>query len=995
MSEALSFRVSVFAFLFALSASAAGLDSSVLPAKSAPKNQERTRPAKSNERPPSIKLDDESKLRNAIDSLTLIIKKTPAGLGRNKLILNRAKTELQLVQSRLLKSKALLHDSYEKNLIARVRNDAEFVDKDQASTLQMRAQAYFLEGLCADDTNDIDRAIEYFKQSIALDPKSADSGWMGFYIAEQYFEEKKYRESIETYRSFYARWNGKTQKLVLYKMGWAYINIDRIDEAEKYFTVIIRVGAHDEVEKDALRDLAYISGKFKTDKDIIQLADRTFRTDADKVAFYSAVYDQQETQGMVSNRSTIFAKILETEKDPVQRIKFKIRGLSSLQRGYASVTPYEAFLEVRKMIDNESLTAASPQFGVFGANLNEEAQRLIRAYVDTFSGKAQTPEKLTREQMGTSLRLLFATYDQYFPKDPVRVPILSLWLDVCVDLKDWSCINQVGLEIAGDIPDEKTRPALRSRAEIERLAALDELTKSDASKYRSDLIKAAEHFVATSPQSPRWEGVANRLADLYVEDKKFVPATDLLNRIYQTIPSQKSFYRLQWVRFSQENYKELLADKRNATLKDAPDPRLAELYRESALKMALKARADGNLADYSAQIQNFIAFNNDPKKTLVARRDFFGFLIERGDMDGATRALAALPPQERCSKDYDDLLNDLCVKKLRAGDFKDIPELLPAPQCAHGDFQSYRMVALIGVAGKPDPSLLLALPPVKRSYFLSVLALAQPKFVISFFDDHGPKNETERAAQQIAVRLVRGRWDEAPVKVSTKPLFSERKIQELVFPKASDKHFTAKLKFIVESVPLIRKWTIKGMKGRTPEVQIRMLSAAEGFEKKVAGLILNSPIPPGLSEEQLKEYRAGLSGMAKGYTDQAAEYAKLAAAEQKVIDDGVKHEQDLIIPVPAQSKWAWPKSMSDSVAKPIWTLVEKTNSAGALLIADLNRDHMLKDDHDYFAARAGVLLYGNRTLKEAEFQVMQRYVLDELKAQKMDDVIQQWRGPQK
>lgn len=953
--------------------------------------------------PPRLTVGDEKKLKNSISGFSVIIARTPPGVVRDKLILDRAQTYLSLAQTKVLSAKTekvgLTQEV--KDLVKYSQIDAMSVYQEPPTNNAARALACFYLGLGSDFTNQVDMATKWFRESLKLDPNSVNAGWMGFYIAESLFEDRKFREAIEHYRYYYKYWNARTQRLVNYKLAWAYINIDQTMQAQSYFVFLIRQSVHDDIESDAQKDLAFLLTKFRTEDQILEVTNTVFRTDEEKLVFLRLVFDQQEAQGLITGRSKIFAMLQETEHDPVQKIKLKIRALNTLAHGYVSAAYYNSFLDIQRTVEKEGLKPRTPEFEPINAPLSSESEHIIRTYVDTFSGKIKTPEKTPHAEIGSELKSLFSFYDRFFPDSALRESIFSLWLDVCLDLKDWVCVNQVTLEVDAD----KRLQRISARAQLERLGALEQLVKTDPKKYTPELLTAATAFVKNHHESPSWLQVAKRLVELQMEQKNALDAIELMDRIFIKEPNQTNFYRLQWARFSNEAYENILSDTRGKSLKEKPDPKLADIYRESSLKMAMNARKSGDKDKYASQIQTFMKLTDDPKKKAIARHDYVTFLLEKGEKEKVSAILVSLDPVSRCSADYAAITHDFSIAALKNADFKKVLELIPAGDCGSSqDLLYLRFLAEISSTPGLDYAKVQALAGTNRDYVLSLLGLTQPATAIAFFRKYPPATPQERAVALISLRLTKGSWNfkatakerqwlqdltPTPLAESAPAFPVEEKMAALSYPKAGSKKFSKKyskeLTSIVKSIPAIRESIAATLQGQPPEVQYRILQAATTMESSVADAILNSPIPTELTEDQLPQYKAGIANLAKGYQDQAAEDKKLSDLAKKVIDEAHAKVESELLGVPDIKNWPWPSKLGDKPGAGLQALLETRLATAQLIVADVNREDLLKSETDYYLVRTGILLFGMPS------PVMQKYLFQELTEHHQEDVLKKWK----
>jgi tetratricopeptide (TPR) repeat protein len=320
---------------------------------------------------------------------------------------------------------------------------------------------------------------------------------------------------------------------------------------------------------------------------------------------------------------------------------------------------------IKDFMIKEGLEGGKKNFETVKGSLDLEAQNIIRSFLETFAGRTKTPEKLTRDQIGTYLKDLFAFYETHFQDSKPYVTILKFWMDVCFETSDWKCVDASAEKL---ISREDTKKGHEKYA-LDQIVALDRLNTGDPKEYEKRFISKIEKFIETYPTSQQWVELAKKLGQLYVKNKDSDKAIKLFEKVFLKEQSADSLYRLQWARFEAEKYQEVIDEKRQP--KGPTDIRIRDLQRESALKLAIEARKDDNFERYSKVIKYFLSLDPPADKATTARRDYFNYMLEKNHVAALTAELVSLPPQQRFSKSYTDILERTWVKAMRQAKYKE------------------------------------------------------------------------------------------------------------------------------------------------------------------------------------------------------------------------------------------------------------------------------------------------------------------------------------
>jgi hypothetical protein len=758
------------------------------------------------------------------------------------------------------------------------------------------------------------------------------------------------------------------------------------------FAALIRTYATEEIAKDARRDLAFIMARFTSEDEILGRSEHLFPKPSDRLEFLRIVEGNREQQGKSSVDSKILQRIIDLEVDPIRKVQVYLGLLSVVHKEYASATHINVFGRIQAILDNAKVQPLSKQISPVEKLLDEETQKLARAYIDTFSGKAINPEKISKPTLSQDLKSIFAFYTYYFPKSQYSSTIYRIWMDVCADSEDWSCVVSLNQKVQSGAGLE----ALREKSSLTQIVALEALMKKDRKTYHPQLEQALDGFIKSYPKSTSWLRTAKRRVDLRFDDKQYEQALPVLDQILVLEPNEENMYRAQWARFQVHKFEEVTAhlqDSKYATLSNSQ--RLQALKREALLETAKSARERGDASVYKNSIQQFISNSSDATKTKIARQDLLRFDLEKGLYPEAAAELLKISPTDRVAPEFKDSFETLVTYHLKRGEFQKSNELFKGvPEKTLDPSLLFAFtLSKLGAGDSIKRADLERLPATQQSYIITLLCLTQPKVLVSWFKQNPPRKDEDRRIALLSTRLDRGSWNFAPTReegiwfkgllnepVKDAPLTSvERKIQALSYPTAKTKgtKYDQAVQSLVVSTRTIREQVPKDIQGKTSEVQRRVFKAARMNEEKLAQLILSSPTPAGLSAEQEAQYHAGLQDLSKEFSDQAIEFGKLETAAENAIKQAELEENARMLPALKADKWSWP-----SAPEPwIENLVKAHNSIGALVVLDLRRKEWFSKDDVYYFYRTGVLL------NASDGEVMRRYLYEELTAAKQDGVI--------
>ncbi|MCM2323818.1 MAG: hypothetical protein NDJ90_11215, partial [Oligoflexia bacterium] len=796
-----------------------------------------------------------------IKSLTQLLKTTPVGIARTRLILNRAAAMNLYVRQTLLQSNRLKADQKERSWLNAAIRDATEARSAQHKEADTILRAHSIIGLSQLYLDQPRQARENFLEVLKMNPRAENAGWIGLFLAEDFFEEGKYADAANYYRTYYQKMSQQQREQALYKLAWCYINLHNEKKAEDLFVYLIKSNAGSGIAKDSSRDLAYLITHKRNPGDLIRTTETVFKRVEDRIEFLNHARANLEAQEAVELHSRVVERLLELETNNENKLQLLLANLRVTRKLYASRQHMAAFLKLVDFMNASKIGPTSREFVSVQPVVDNELRFLMKGYVDCFAQRAKTPENITRVELGNSMKRQFGFYIEYFPESKLRPSAVNLWLDVCVDLKDWPCVDRAAELV---LNERETLAPYIGRAYLDQLAALEALARSTKEAgVREDLkarrLKRMKEFVLGFEKSPQWIRVARLYTEVLAEKGEHAETISLLDRIYQKEPDPDGFFRLQWARYKATEYAAVLDDKR---LKGKPEPRLVELWRESALALAMASRKNKEDDAYRSNIKRFLGLNPDERKADVARQDFMQFLVEKESWNELVSELMALPEAKRESKAFAPAVQRAWQASVEQGRFREAT-LLSTSKSKRVDREMLnRRITVQLIKGQvPSQDDLNRLSSAQREYILGLLAVAKPAAAVSILKASPPRNRQEKDILALSVRMRAGQWDlfrtperekllgaRFPFKVpeSTAQLPCEKKINRLPFPtmQMKGKRLAAVTQELIVGTRRVRLSVSKEIAGKELARQLRAVEAARDLEKKVAEVVLASPAPP-------------------------------------------------------------------------------------------------------------------------------------------------------
>ncbi|MBI4925532.1 MAG: tetratricopeptide repeat protein, partial [Bdellovibrio sp.] len=950
----------------------------------------------------SAKQQNVEELIKVVDSYTVIINRTKPGVLRNQYVQMRVKAEITLGQVLILENKKSKKGDIERYLTEAKKDALGLLSGDP----QFKSKSYYLAGLSSVYLDQYDEASRYFSKALEIDSHSPFAPWMGFFLAEEYFEKDRYKESISLYKKYLNDAEPALRQIGLYKIAWAYASLGDTNTAKDLFLEVTHNQPGSDLAKDAVRDLAFIVTKNKIEKEIIDFADENFGEAQMTYEFLRQVYFQRKLEGLLVPNSMVLKRLLDLEQDIGEKIKYLTQAIHSLRRAYASQETYNLFLQIISLLDENKITAKTDKFNDIKADLELAMQNLMKSFIDTFSGRVKAPENISKANLGDNLKDMFSFFIVYFPKSPLKKTVYQLWLEVCMDLEDYESTILVADKA---LEESSMPPEFRTELLLEKIAAYEKLYAKDNFTYFKSFVANLELFHKNYIEHKFWMKISKRLASIYLDNKHYSLALPVFEKIYSKEPTFEVLYPILFSVFSLKQYIKVLSDNRIKDLRNIRDEKILALYRESALKQAELEKEKRNTQAYSKWIQIFLTFQNDPAKIKIVKLDKLSYYHETKAWDLVSQELLTTAPNERYFGDYKFYVQNYCVHGLKQGDFKSVYELisqiknfrkeLPALLV---DYGGYYLLSELSYRRSVNLEILSQIPQENREYILSLLSFYDPKKVLEYFHMKQPKNTSENTIALLALRMDKNMWDFTPssgegilvaqalplsMKVYPKTVY-EKRIENIVFPNAhkGSGQYEKVLQVLVEQTRSLRQVLGDELKDKTLEVKYRVISASQKLEQNTALAIQNAPLPRGLATEQIPKYKDELLQVSKEFLDQAEEVKKLNTQVYQAIQNEKQKENLRTINEPDLERWPWPFKKLHAETSVIYLLIKNKQFLQALILTDFLKKEHIENDNDYYLIRTGILLSSVKT------SVMRRYLYEELIAYEKESVIETWKG---
>lgn len=907
-----------------------------------------------------------------------------------KLLLSEAGTHLALARQYRAKGKRLTSTEKrnEQDASRRVVARMSSLTPDEKLPATIRSRAAYYAGLALLNMNLESEAQRHFRQSIEIDPSATHSQALSLFLAEQAFEQDRYQDSLEIFKTHFKKYNESQKALAIYKMAWCYLNLNNLPQAEKNFLSIAGKDAAGPFGYDALKDLAYVVTLQRNESDIVQFAREHFKDDKSKQSeFLMLVYSNFQAQSGTKRKPELLAELGRIEKDPVKRIRILINTLKGTQREYAANEAYQEFATLRDETEKTGWKSGLNGWEDMAIELEQELFHLIKAHVDTLSGKIKTQDNLESSLVADRLTQILAFHISYYPKSREREGSYLLWMKACEEQKKYRCAFDAANRA---LEDAKSTASLRRIAQLSRLRALDNLLSENPS-LKPQLRQSLEQYLSERKPDADWLAIAKRLSSILNDDKKFSESIPWLEKIHHKEQSTESFYRLQFARFQAEDFAAVArANFKLGTDRNSQEAR--SLMRESHLKLAQKNLVGDRFEDYAQNLIEFLKTNPEADKADAARRSLVDQYLDRRMLDQASSELLRVDSSHRM-RAYGPQVQSLAQLLMKKGEFAKVATLTldwaKSPQKSALELAwAAAMVAQNPVSG------IKVQDPKAREYIFGIWALTHPNTLIEDVQKTNPRSETEKKLLLLALQVSQKRLDPTvppKLKAALKGIYEPRsaapparslaEFTKIIYPSAKTNRakYESLAQAAAEKVRSLRGRVVKDIDGRASAEQIEILRAAKMAEDRVADVLIKAPLPEGLSKDQISEYKTGIAELAAEFSKQGEEYRKLSLGLEKSasVAGGA-----VLLRFPSLDRWPAFRGEAGVVLE---SLVRKHKSAAALICLDQWKADKSITSEMYFEMRSRILF------SQAANPALSRYIANEFAELGQRNLLDKWK----
>lgn len=943
------------------------------------------------------------KTKALIKSLDLIVDQLPSGVNRTQIVLNRAAARIKYARAVILNSKEMSVPEDAKAKLTGAIQDCDQILTSGERRPDALWKAHDSKGLALLYLNNTSAASASFIEALKLRPPPERAGKIALIIAEDLFERGLYAEAAEYYSKYAPNMASKWRELAIYKLAWCNINLNRPEEAEKRFSSLLGTLSVSGVSKDAIRDLAFMATHQKNVPENLKRMETTLIPPALVPVFLAEVRPNLEAAGMASVHAQTVERLLQGEKNPEKRLEFVLADIRVQRRPEASLEHLGAFNRLGQALKPLKKNDGDPLLFKFKGDIENEFHLILKSFLDTFAGRMRLDPSLTKEQVAGALKEFFALYQRFYPGNKNIQQIMTLWLDLCSMTKDYACTHQATEVVIGD--PSHLQP-LSERSYLEQIAAIENIALKEQgnSSWQEKRKKRIREFVSRFPESKQWLKVAQVHSQIEIDSGREKATLPLLDSIVQRSLTDDNFYRLQFARHKTGFHEAVISDERGRNFIQSGS-KVIELYRESALALALKAKSLKDLEGYRRSLGQFYGFCTDQDKRIIARLDFLNFLIVGNKRLEAIEELTQTPAPDCTRKELDPLRSELWLWAIEDGELETALNLakISQAQLKTPDWNLRSELSRRFLGYQPEPSMLRALSPQERTQVLEIMALTRPDLAIAYGKTlkkadtdqdriilalaHRVHNDQKQLKRTPELETLLGKTypfaegDDAP-RLPVELEISRIKIPDL---KRVSVNKQAKLaQTTIAQVQNSRNSVVEGIRNVLQVQKVRTLNLAAELETATARMLLESPLPKNLTPAQADEYKSGIAAAAKEFEEQSSRYRNLIMEIKKGLEQESARLEARSLPSISDRAWPWPNSWSREFRN-IKKLHEEGKTSGALWLLEFHRSSKLKESSDYFLLRTGVLL-GSKSTNAA----LRAHLLNELEANGQDRIIALW-----
>ncbi len=949
-----------------------------------------------------ISKQENDRLLIRIQSLTKLIEiKKDANIMQLRTA--RGTSYYQLSRFQRLKSKDLSQQSKQQSeqYLKSAKSDFEFLLNSGKQSAAQQSYSYYLMGLTYFDLNQYPEGDASLRKAISANPNAPYVFGILTYFADQDAENGRYDVALVQYKKLLSEAEPKEKQSLYRKIYSIYLEQENYKEAEKLALFFLKAKSNVEQRKDDIANLALIDANLYEDAQALEQLQSFKWAPLDQLSFLKNYLLADKNIRRKKFSIPVAEKVLSLEGLSLERIKLRLQLCQDYRRDVLD-TLYEKqvqalIAEIKNLSPQDMVEVKKVLLLDLIANFNNYVSLSAALFSEKIRAEQESAQlSLSTAQRGRILINFINWYDGSF-KLTNRLELYRLLVDIQASLKEPSEMLVLSKKIIGD-PELKE---MTDELYLERLIALEELYKKEPTKYRKSLLQTLKICVSKRGYE-NWKDFANRYVAFLIEDKSYVEAIPLLKEILKVQKSEDALYRLLLAQFQTKNYSEVVSYVVPSEFKSS---RIIDMQRESHLIMAQGLVAEKNkksgLVDkknfvaYEKSIREFLKLNQDPAKELLVIQNYLNNVSQLGDKKKMAQELLALDVSTRFTPPIDNYVKPLMDECFQDFKFPCVLAFIGEKRETNNEsLNSLRRLSYLAMEKISNAFSGENINPDQRSYMLGLLALQSKSYIedlvkggkqkdkflheLSFLENKIRKCEPPFSYNADEIKKYADLIPEEALPQPLRP--SEIAMDGFKFPQSKklSKKSVAEMTKLTEKVKSNRELITKDIAAAIVTVKQRILQKASSTEIKMANMILQAPLPDGLTPEEQVEYKSGIAGVAGDFSNQAQEFKKLESFVAQQIKE--KSEKDKIPSLKCDpSDWPWPKSAALQKLK---ASIPNQSLISLLVVLDYLKSTQEIAASDYWMVRTGILVSKNKCSS------LREYIYRELKAEKQDGVLQ-------
>lgn len=858
---------------------------------------------------------------------------------------------------------------------------------------------YNIKGLLSYEMDKADETVTYFLKSIELNPNNAQAEVMAIFIGEYYFDQEKYNDAIKYYQLFYKKMNNSQKALCDYKIAWSYLNLREIQKAELQFVKIIREGLDKGTTEDSYKDLSFILTQNKDEQSVISKVN-SFTSDTalkGRIYYYCLLFYLQNSKGQP--RDNLFREVMAVQKDSYEQLKLLALKVSFEKRDIPTKGLTLALDNFAAKVKAVPPDVKTKYFKTDALQLEEDSEYNIRLHIDAYTGRLKSEAGLTKTQLGEQSIRHIKTHLEWFPATKKRSILTHLWIDTCVDLKNSVCLFELENKYKAESKAPEAFEFLK-KIQIEILALYDAAYEKDPAKHTVAFMNRLKQIIEQFPNDPIAQKSQKRLFGIYFAAKKFNEALPMAEQIFKVEKNTESAQKVLLTLFELGKFDIILNDPVYFPFNT---PEIMDIRREASLKSAMINADKGHFSNYETDIKTYLATKPSEDKAIVVYVDYFKKLIEQNQFQKLDEEWKKLNPKFQGQKVFNSIKALFFDKTLSEGEFYKTNSFWTySEDQALNSKIIINKIALNFKLTPQDLKYFKQMDQDKKMYLYNILNYAYPTETIEILNSLKNLSPVEKKLLFTATLLKSGtsdiKFDAAEIRtmkeivpekyLKDSELKIEKDIKNVVFPnkKMRPKTYETYVVNNVENIKYLRGRVLKTLKTAMVPQKVRLLSLMSELELKMAQAIKDSPVPDGLSEEQVKEYAAGLAQMAAEFEKQGQDFTTAKTELEGQIKKQNDDEQALVLPFIKVDDWSVNHNENFEKMKNIF---EKISIKAAIIYIDNLLFNKKIQQDEYYSLKTWIIL------KMVPSESLRRLYHEELIAANQTEIITKWKGLKK